>query len=120
MRNTWETVFHPNKGNDLINTNTKAVNTWYKSIKLQLKHDDVIDFHNLIPNHPILREITLSEFKNAIKHTKDKAPGVDNIKVPQLKYLPNNILLALTNLHNATLASKYYSKTSKVTNMIFI
>ena len=120
MRNSWEKIFHPNTGPQLINDNTKHVNNWYRNIKERLKHDTIINFNNLVPDHPILREVTLQELKNAIKHTGDKALGPDNIRLPQLKYLPDNMLLTIVHIHNATIASKYYPKSSKGTKMIFI
>ena len=71
----WEKIFHPNKGPEFINDNTKMVNAWYRSIKVSLQHDEVIDFSNLNDSHPTFRCITVVEFHSAINQTADKAPG---------------------------------------------
>ena len=96
------------------------VNTWYRSIKLNLQHDEVIDFSNLNYSHSIFRCINVVEFRSAINHMADKAPGKDGIRIKQIKALPLNYIKGIINVHNSSLASKYFPKLSKVTSMIFI
>ena len=116
----WETIFHPNQSPQFINENTRRVNMWYREIKPSLQHKQTIDFTTLDPNHPILRPITSHELTQVIKNTKNKTPGPDNIKLIQLKSLPENYIHAIVDLHNSTIASHYYPKQSKDTKMIFI
>ena len=116
----WEKIFQSNKGPGFINANTKMVNEWYRSIKESLQHDEVIDFSKLSDSHPIFRCITVVEFRSAINHTADKAPGKDGIRIKQIKALPPNYIKAIINIHNSSLASKYSPELSKITSMIFI
>ena len=116
----WEKIFQSNKGPGFINANTKMFNEWYRSIKESLQHDEVIDFSNLSDSHPIFRCITVVEFRSAINHTADKAPGKDGIRIKQIKALPPSYIKAIINVHNSSLASKYFPKLSKITSMIFI
>ena len=115
----WEKIFHPNQGPGFINANTKTVNTWYRSIKESLQHDEVIYFSNLNDSHPIFRCITV-EFRSAINQTAEKAPGKDGIRIKQIKALPSNYIKAIINVHNSSLASKYFPRVFKITSMIFI
>ena len=96
------------------------VNAWYRSIKVSLQHDEVIDFSNLNDSHPIFCCITVVEFRSAINHAADKAPGKNGIKIKKIKALPLNYIKAIINVHNSSLASKYFPKLSKITSMIFI
>ena len=96
------------------------VNEWYRSIKENLQHDEVIDFSKLNDSHPIFRCITIVEFRSAINHTADKAPGKDGLRIKQIKALPQNYIKAIINVHNSSLASKYFPELSKITSMIFI
>ena len=116
----WEKIFQSNKGPGFINANTKMVNAWYRSIKESLQHDEVIDFSKLSDSHPIFRCITVVEFRSAINHTADKTPGKDGIRIKQIKSLPPNYIKAIINVHNSSLASKYFPELSKITSMIFI
>ena len=110
----WEKIFHPNQGPGFINANTKMVNAWYWSIKESLQHDEVIDFSNLSDSHLTFRCITVVEFRSAINHMADKAPGKDGIRIKQIKALPTNYIKAIINAHNS------FPKLSKITSMIFI
>ena len=119
MSESWETIFHPNKGPEFINNNTRKVNEWYRNIKPQLKHKDIIDLSTLDPTHPILRPCSSVELQSIIRSLKDKAPGPSGIKAPQIKYLPPNYFNVILHVIDCILASKYYPILFRTANMIF-
>ena len=117
---SWETIYHPHRGEQFENENTTKIEQWYASIKDQLNPDAFINLNNLKEDHPLLRPVTTLEVAKAIQFTNPhKAPGLSSITAYQLKYLPANIRLGLKHLYDAMLASKYFPQLLLKIKMIF-
>ena len=117
----WRDVYKPHEDARFVNDNTIRVENWFDHIMPELEHDLVVDLDKLIPDHPLLRPTELNEIKLSIKWTQShKAPGPSRIKNLQLKHLPDNVILAVSNLFDAILATKYFPKLLLNLSMIFI
>ena len=76
---TWSKVFQPHDEPKYNNANTRRVQEWYDNILPQLQLSAIINFDKLIIDHPLQRPIENSEYQNAIKTQRVKAPGISNI-----------------------------------------
>ena len=115
----WATIFRSNEGDNFKNSNTRKVHKWYSSIKPSLTKSTYINYQNLIPEHPLLRIISISEIVNTIKTIKDRSPGPSGIRSPQIKYLPPNFITAFYHIYNSILSTSHYPEFYGNCNMIF-
>ena len=91
---TWETIYHPHKGNQFENKNTTKIEEWYTDIKDQLHPDTKVNLSNLKEDHPLTRPISTMEVSKAIQFTRHKPQqsiGTKShhrlsIKIPTSKY----------------------------------
>ena len=116
----WGSIFKPNNGNQFKNSNVTKVNNWYNQNKDKLKPIQIIDYNNLIPNHPLMREITFTEICKSIKSFRDKSPGPSGIKFKQIKLLPNNYINIFFHIYNSILCTGYYPDFFSHCNSIFL
>ena len=116
----WGTIFKPNNGNQFQNNNINKTNNWYRTNKGKYKPIKVIRYSNLIPNHPLLREITINEIINCIKSFKDKSPGPSGIKFSQIKILPINYIQIFFHIYNSIICTGHYPDFFGHCNTIFI
>lgn len=121
MSKTWEKIFRPHNTEEFVNTNTNFVETWFKNNINNFQHDKKINLNSLSPTDPILRPITTNEFMRVLsKSKKCKAPGPSGIKLYIVQYLPTNYIKAIIEIFDAVIASKYWPKLFKTSDMIFI
>ena len=67
-----------------------------------------------------MRPITNSEINTAIKFTKNKAPGLSEIKQIHLLHLPPNCIQILSQIYNSILATHYFPLILNHIKMIFL
>ena len=120
MSKTWRKVFKPNIGPEFNNRNTRGVKLWYDLHKQDLIPKNIINFNNLIEDHPILRPIVLDEVNTSIALTKNKAPGLSGIIPQQIKLLPQNCRENLKEIYNSIIATSKYPEIIMKIKMIFL
>ena len=120
MSTKWESIFKEHEGPQFINPNVNKVTEWFNNFKSSLNHLNIIDHSTLIEDHPLIRPIIKSEILNAIKFTKNKAPGLSGMRQPHLFFLPSNCINILENLYNSMLASRYLPLTLHHIKMVFL
>ena len=120
MSNTWRKVFKPQKGQEFSNANTKMVKAWFTQTRPRLNPKPVINFNNLIEDHPIMRPIDPQEITSSIAYTKNKAPGLSGITPQQIKALPKNCRTILREIYNSMLATSSFPDILLLIKMIFI
>lgn len=120
MSQEWTKVFTDNKGPEFNNINTALVNEWFCTIKPLLTKHNIVDKSLLIEDHPLMRPVTVTEIRNSLAYTKNKAPGISGIYVHQLKNLPANCYHIIENIYNAILASHHIPSVLENIKMIFL
>ena len=121
MSTVWENVFQENESEEYENNaNINSVNNWYNTHENLFIQREYIDYNLLKEDHPILRPIEMNELNNAIKATRDKAPGPTGIRIKQIKYLPRNCKEIMLNIYNAITVTKFYPTPLEKMYMIFI
>lgn len=63
---------------------------------------------NLSIENPLIAPITLEEITKVIKYTKNKAPGISQIRKPKITNIPPIMIQRLINTFNVSLASGYF------------
>ena len=118
--NKWSKVFTTNNNPNFNRNHKRFIDNWYNIIKNELKEDNVIDHSKLDPNHPLTRPIETQELKYSLSKLRNsKAPGITKIKAIQLKNLPENIIIALKDIHDSMVASKYFPSIVLKIRMVF-
>ena len=120
MSEIWQGVFQENKTSNINNKNIKQVEEWYDNHKDIMIPDNTINFDKYPLDHPILRPISITELNNAIKNTRNKAPGPSGLRIIQFKYLPLNCKNMLVNIYNGITVTKFFPQCLELIDMIFI
>ena len=120
MSESWEAIFQEHTGPEFQNPNVDKINDWYSNILPSLQYSNTIHFNSLIPDHPLIRPLTTPEISNAIKQTKNKAPGLSGIRQIHLANLPHNCILILEQIYNSILSTQYFPLTLHHIKMIFL
>ena len=120
MSTSWESVFQEHEGPEFNNPNVNNVSNWFSNIKSSLNHSNIIDHNTLIKDHPLMRPFISTEILNAIKYTKNKAPGLSGMRQLHLFHLPKNCITIIEHLYNSILASRYLPITLHHIKMIFL
>lgn len=121
MAKTWKSIYRPNTGPEFNNENIKKVEEWYKNNVKNWLHQNIIDYEQLDPNHPILSPITTKEIIFTVKKLKShKAPGPSGIKAFIVKQLPPNYYEQVKHIYNAVIVTKYWPILFKTAHMIFL
>ena len=117
----WEEIFHPhplpahepsvNQINIIQNTRQNAHNT--------LPHNQV-QFTRLDPQHFLTTPVEEEDVSRLLRRTPRRAPGPSGITWPMAKNLPPEIISSLTNIFNASLASGYFPRLFKISNITLI
>ena len=119
FRNHWQNIFTDQdpEENNFDTEFTLGIERRVENRKHDLNPHDYSRLDRLSPACP---PITLTELKNTISSFKQKAPGPTGITLEHIKRLPSNMIEALRNIFNHSLAAGYYPTAFKTANMIFI
>ncbi len=74
----------------------------------------------LNPQHPLTTPIEEEDVARLLRHTPRRAPGPSGITWPMVRNLPQETISSLTEIFNACLASGYFPKAFKISNITLI
>ena len=113
LADTWENTFKTVQNNNPNWTIVNKVTNWINNNRPKTAPYKKANFSRLVIDDPLTSPITPDEVKFCIKRMKKKAPGESKIGYQIIKQLPENIIVYITNIFNASLASGYFPKQFK-------
>ena len=81
---------------------------------------NTIHIRRLNPQHHLTTPFEEEDVSWLLKHTPKRAPGPTGITWPMVKNFPPEIITSLTKIFNASLASGYFPKAFKISNIRLI
>ncbi len=81
---------------------------------------NIIHLTRLDPQHPLITPIEEEDVARLLRHTPRRAPGPSGVTWPMVRSLPPEIISSLTKIFNACLASGYFPKAFKISNITLI
>ena len=112
MSETWKNTFRVVRNNANW-TNMMKINNWTNNNTSKTQPYKKSSLTRLHADNPLITPISVEDVKLFIKKMKKKAPGETQIGHQIIKQLPNNILIYITDIFNACLASGYFPKMFK-------
>ena len=116
----WEGVFRPHETHPTALDHVNFIENWLLQHRLELSPLPTVDLSTLSLDSPLTSPISLAEVKSKISHLRRKAPGESQIGRDAIQHLPNNVILTVTNLFNASLAIGYMPLPLKKAMVILI
>ena len=113
FKDHWEKVFYPHPPVPHTANHIELINTWSQVNRVEIAPSQTINFNNLDENNELIAPISFDEVKETLMRIPRKAPGTSQIGHDVLQHLPNNLLLAITNLYNASLTIGYFPSSFK-------
>lgn len=80
----------------------------------------MVNLQNLSHEDPLISPISVEDVTNGIKHIKNEAPGLSQIRKTELLQLPPIMIHRLASIYNASLASGYFPKRFKTAVIVLI
>ena len=118
----WEQIFHPHPlpaHEPSVNHINNITENIRQNIHTTLPHN-LVQLTRLDPQHFLTTPVEEENVSWLLKHTPKRAPGPSGITWPMVKNLPPEIITSLTNIYNASLASGYFPKPFKISNITLI
>ena len=113
LADTWNNTFKTVQNNNPNWTIVNKVTNWINNNRPKTAPYKKANFSRLVIDDPLTSPITPDEVKFCIKRMKKKAPGESKIGYQIIKQLLENIIVYITNIFNASLASGYFPKQFK-------
>lgn len=114
-RTHWRSVFHiSDEENQSFDRETEE--RVMEDIREQtelLNTDPMVNLQNLSHEDPLISPISVEDVTNGIKHIKNEAPGLSQIRKTELLQLPPIMIHRLASIYNVSLASGYFPKRFK-------
>lgn len=119
LRGRWARVYTDVYTENLGNLHTDAdITRQLEEAQHRLTPAENVDLSSFSVG--ITGPVTLAELNNALKHTKDRAPGATGIRRSHLVRAPENIRVAYALIFSACLASGYFPRAFKGATLVFI
>jgi len=121
----WENVFqpHPPIQHPFILGHVNNIEHQMAQGHEYIQHEPRISLANLFQNHEhnhLIAPFDPQEIKAILHKTPRRCPGPSGLTHHILRRLPDNIIKALTELYNASLACGYFPRTFKTANIRLI
>ena len=122
FKHHWENVFqpHPPTQNPLILRHVRNIEQQMTQGHAYIQHDHIIRLANLHQNHQhnhLITPFNPEEIKQFLNKSKRRCPGPSGLTHHVLRRLPDNVIQALTELYNASLACGYFPRPFKTANI---
>ena len=118
----WERIFHPHPL-PIHEPSATHINNIERNMHRH-RHDtrphDTIQLTRLSHQHLLTTPVEEEDVSRLLRRTPRRAPGPSGITWPVVKNLPPPIISSLTAIFNASLASGYFPKAFKTSNIILI
>ena len=116
----WEGVFKPHEPHHSALGNVNFIEDWLLQHRVEISPLPTVDLSTLSLDSPLTSPISLADIKLKVAKLRKKAPGTSRIGREVIRHLPNNVLLTLQNLFNASLAMGYMPLPLKKAKVILI
>ena len=116
----WKNVFHPHPVHPTAQSNVNRVNRWFRRHQNETKPLPTIRLANLNETDELTAPITFDEVKDTALKLKKKASSFSEIGQEAIHHFPDNLLLGMTALFNASLATGYFPRHFKGALVVLI
>ena len=109
----WSKVFYPHPPHPFFVQSNQFIENWSIQNRVETTSEPIIRLDRLNDACELSAPISCEEIKQQLMRSPRKAPGSSQIGRDSLIHLPDNLIKALTDLYNASLASGYFPSSFK-------